>query len=66
MFDGVLTEKDGYITEGKAYIHFFPNGFTEQAILYLAKTGSEQVFYSMVVRPSSGKVELHPGAVETF
>ena len=51
VFGGILTEKFGLISEGITYVHFFPNGYTEQTILYLKKEGADQVFYSMILRP---------------
>jgi hypothetical protein len=66
VFSGVMTERDGYVNKGIAYVHFYPNGFTEQAILYLNKEGKENVFYSMIVRPVSGRVELVAGRAEGF
>lgn len=65
-FDGVLKEREGLIKEGRAYIHFFPSGFNEQAILYLKKEGSQKVSYSLVLRPTSGKVEIMPDVVREF
>ena len=65
-FTGILTERDGYIDTGVAYVHFFPNGFTEQAILYLSKAGEEQIFYSLVLRPTGGRMDIKPGFVEGF
>jgi hypothetical protein len=66
VFSGVMTERDGLINKGIAYVHFFPNGFSDQAILYLNKEGSELVFYSMILRPTSGRVDLINGKAEGF
>lgn len=66
IFAGVLTERDGLIKQGIAHIHFFPNGFCDQAILYLAKSGADSVFYSMVLRPFAARVELVPGTAQGF
>lgn len=65
-FSGVLTEKDGFINKGIVYIHYYPNGFSDQSILYLNKEGSDLVFYSMILRPTSGKVDLISGRAEGF
>ncbi len=65
-FDGVFKEREGLINEGTAYIHFFPSGFNEQAILYLKRTGSKTVSYSLVIRPTSGKVDIFQEAVANF
>lgn len=66
VFSAVLTERDGLINKGIAYVHFYPNGFTDQSILYLNKEGQESVFYSMILRPTSGRVELVNGKAEGF
>lgn len=66
IFDGVLKEREGLIKEGIAYVHFFPNGYTEQAILYLAKEGSGTTGYSLVIRPTLGKVEIVASRVSDF
>jgi prepilin-type N-terminal cleavage/methylation domain-containing protein len=65
-FEGVLKERDGLIKEGIAYVHFFPNGFNEQAILYLKKDGSKTISYSLLIRPTSGKVDIYPEMVSGF
>ncbi len=65
-FSGVLMEKDGFINRGIAYIYFYPNGFSDQTILYLNKEGNENVFYSMILRPNSGKVDLISGKADGF
>lgn len=65
-FSGVLKEREGLVKEGMVYIHFFPNGFNDQAILYLNREGSEVVSYSMLLRPNSGRVELYREAVKSF
>ncbi len=65
-FDGVYKEKEGLIQEGIAYVHFFPSGFNEQAILYLKREGTETISYSLVIRPTSGKVDILPEKVTGF
>ncbi|MBY0369849.1 type II secretion system GspH family protein [bacterium] len=65
-FDGVLKEREGLVKEGKAYVHFFPNGFNEQAILYLKREGSQVVSYSLWVRPTSGRVDIYQEYVPSF
>lgn len=66
VFDGVLKEREGLIKEGIAYVHFFPNGFNEQAILYLKKEGAKSISYSLFVRPTSGKVDIYPERITSF
>lgn len=65
-FDGVLKEREGLVKEGRAYVHFFPNGFNEQAILYLKREGSQTVSYSLYVRPTSGRVDIFEEFVPNF
>jgi general secretion pathway protein H len=67
-FTGVLKEREGLIAKGIAYIHFFPNGFNEQAILYLNKEGASASSkgYSVILRPTAGKVEIFAGQVPSF
>ncbi len=66
VFGGVLKEREGLKKEGLVYIHFFPNGFGEQAIIYLDREGSKAPGYSIIIRPNGGRVEVAPGIVKTF
>lgn len=63
---GIKKERGGLSTEGAVYLHFFPNGFNEQAIIYLTKEGSEQIAYSVLLFPTGGKVEVETGEVKEF
>lgn len=64
---GVFKEDEGLIKQGIAYIHFFPNGFNEQAILYIVREGEEVgKGYSVVVRATSGRVEIYPSYVQNL
>ncbi len=65
-FQGVLKEREGLIKSGVAYIHFFPNGFNDQAVLYLNREGDTEGGYSLRIRPTSGKVEILREKVEDF
>lgn len=65
-FDGVFKEREGLIKEGTAYVHFFPSGFNEPAILHLKREGSDKISYSLVIRPTSGKVDIFQEAVSNF
>ncbi len=66
-FEGLFKEKEGLQTQGIGYIHFFPNGFSEQAILYITKDGAEpKSGYSLIVRPSAGRVEINDQYVQSF
>ncbi|MBI4402711.1 MAG: prepilin-type N-terminal cleavage/methylation domain-containing protein [Deltaproteobacteria bacterium] len=66
VFDGVLKERGGLTKEGTAYIHFFPNGFNDFSILYLNKEGSKGAGYSLVLRPTAGKAEIHAEKITSF
>jgi len=61
-----LKEQTGLIKTGQAYVHFFPNGFAEPAIIYLTKEGTDTIAYSVIIRATSGKVEIVPGEIKTF
>lgn len=65
-FDGVLKERDGMLKEGIVYLNFFPNGFNDHAILYLGKEGEVGKGYSLLIHPTSGKVDIIPGLVKGF
>jgi len=47
-------QRDKY-TKGKAYLYFFPQGYTERAQIYLS-TGDN--FYTLKVSPLTGKVKV--------
>jgi len=66
VFKGVLTERDGKLEKGLAYIHFFPSGYAEQSIVYLNKKGMESGGYSLYVQPASGKIEVFNRRVNSF
>lgn len=66
VFDGILTERDGFFRSGVAYIHFFPSGYAEQSLLYLNKQGVEGGGYSLYVQPASGKIEVFNRRVISF
>ncbi len=65
-FTGVLKEKEGLRNDGVVYVHFFPNGFNDQAILYLAKEGAPETAYSLVIRATSGRVDIFRETVKNF
>lgn len=66
VISGVLKEREGMKKEGVVYVHFFPNGFNEQAILHLSKEGAKMAAYSLVISSVSGRVEIVPDQVERF
>jgi general secretion pathway protein H len=47
--------------QGRAYLYFFPDGHTERAVVRI-KQGSD--YYSLVVHPLSGRVEVKSGYYE--
>ena len=61
MFD-VYTprQREPYI-KGRAYLYFFPDGHTERAIVRLHDRDD---FYSLVVHPLTGRVEVMSGKVD--
>jgi len=66
VFDGILTERDGFFKAGLAYIHFFPSGYAEQSVLYLNKVGVEGGGYSLYIQPANGKIEVFNRRVKNF
>jgi general secretion pathway protein H len=46
------------ITEGRAYIYFFPLGQAEHAIVHLSDPAGETI-YSLVVHPITGRVRIY-------
>lgn len=59
---GVLTPSQEDIFErGKAYIHFFPNGFVEPALIYTEYDGE---YYTLLVNPLTGKVTRKVGKAD--
>ena len=66
-FSGVLKEREGLIKQGVAYINFFPNGYSEQAIIYLVKVGSTHFDgYSVKIHAVSNQVDIIRSYVQTF
>jgi general secretion pathway protein H len=62
-FDGVtVAGQSDPVTSGKAYIHFFPNGWVEPAVIHT--TDGESTFYTLQVSPLTGKVSSLPGKVD--
>lgn len=62
---GVFKEGEGLIQKGLAVIHFFPNGYNEPAIIYLAKDGATQAAYSLLIQ-ATGKAEVVTGTVQSL
>lgn len=62
---GVFKEGEGLIQKGLAVIHFFPNGFNEPSIVYLAKEGTDQAAYSLLIQ-ATGRAEIQSGAAQSL
>lgn len=62
-FDGVtVAGQTDPVTSGKAYIHFFPNGWVEPAVIHT--TDGEGSFYTLEVSPLTGKVSNTAGKID--
>jgi general secretion pathway protein H len=60
---GVMsTGQDGVFESGKAYIHFFPNGFAEPTLIYV--TDGDESFLTLELSPLTGKVTRKVGKVD--
>ena len=51
------------VTSGHGYLYFFPLGQTEPAIVHISDEEGK-TFYSLLVHPLSGKVQIQSGYVE--
>lgn len=61
----VRTEHDDtYVSEGRAYIYFWPGGTTERAVVQLKKAGDKDASLSVVVSPLTGRAKIEKGAAE--
>ena len=61
--DGVLTSGQVDVFEsGVAYIHFFPNGFVEPALIYT--TDGDGEYYTLIINPLTGKVGRQAGKMD--
>ena len=64
---GVFTpNQEDVFREGKAYVHFFPNGFAEPALVYVSNKNERGsgVTYSLALAPLTGKVTRSFGELE--
>ena len=66
---GVFTpNQEELFTSDKAYIHFFPHGFAEPALIHLAyeQEGAEETgnSYTLLLKPLTGHVERRAGTIE--
>jgi general secretion pathway protein H len=58
LFDMFTPRQREPYTKGRAYLYFFPDGHTENAMVRL--TDGADAWYSLVVHPLSGRVEVRP------
>jgi general secretion pathway protein H len=56
VMDVYTPRMDEPVTEGRAYIYFFPLGQSEAAIIHLSDEDGENI-YSLVVHPITGRVQ---------
>lgn len=55
----VTTQYFDETSEGEAFTHFFPDGYVEPTVIYLADRSKE--YFTLYVSPISGKVKVLPG-----
>jgi general secretion pathway protein H len=61
----VRTEHDEEVlTEGRAYVYFWPGGTTERAIVQLKKAGDKEAALTVVLSPLTGRAKIEKGAVD--
>lgn len=61
LFDVYTPRQPEPYLKGRAYLYFFPDGHTERAIVRLNR---DDDFYSLVVHPLTGRVEVIAGKVD--
>lgn len=57
LADYYVPRLESPMTEGQAYLYFFPLGMTEPALIHLSDAKRE-TFYSLVVHPLTGRVKV--------
>ena len=50
------------VTEGRAYLYFWPGGMTERAAIQLGRAGNDDAQLTVVVSPLMGKARIEGGA----
>lgn len=64
-FRSAHTEHDEEpVTEGRAYLFFWPGGGTERAVIQIVREGSDAQPLSIVVSPLTGRAKLERGDVK--
>jgi general secretion pathway protein H len=56
LFDVYTTRQREPYTKGRAYLYFFPDGHTENAMVRL--NDGDESWYSLIIHPLSGRVEV--------
>lgn len=51
-----IANRDDAITDGRAYIYFFPEGYVNQAVIHIK--GGESLHWTMALAPVTGKVDV--------
>jgi hypothetical protein len=51
-------------SKGHAYLHFFPDGHAERAVIHLGTEPGDESQYTLVVHGLTGRVEIKPGRIE--
>jgi prepilin-type N-terminal cleavage/methylation domain-containing protein len=59
LINDVTTQYLDTITEGKAFTHFFPDGYAEPTVIHLTSRNNKSE-YTLVLTPLSGKVKVYP------
>jgi general secretion pathway protein H len=63
QIDGIFTsQQEDVFRQGKAYIHFFPSGFSEPAMIYISD-GKDAV-YTLILNHQTGKVAREAGRID--
>lgn len=60
-----LARLDEEVTEGKVALHFWGNGQTERAVVYVKDAEGKRT-YSVVTHPLTGKVKVYPERYEFY
>ncbi len=55
-------QSEPYVS-GQAYLHFFPDGHTERAVIHLGADKGDDDQYSLIVHALTGRVEVKPERV---
>lgn len=55
--------RDGVFTEGKAYIYYFPQGLSEEAVIHIARR-DDKLNWTLVSNPLTGKIDILEGVYD--